>query len=271
MILQLREKRNLFSHRESGYGTGDGLCGWNCYHSFFPYFEGMSRQAFERDPSARLGKINDQVYEESQRQRALERKIRDSRRSCAATSAARDTATDPQARAALDAQFERQAALLKDRERALDDFCDKTGRTKLVDRAFVPTYNRSVSARAVHASKRDAILKAAQAESGFSGTLRLGSVEHGHKKLTVDMAHIKARGHHISSEEEAKSFIKKARVTVLKTRAGRNWFNYYSDDGAAYLDIDTGEIKTAFASDEYDDKTKRMLEVIKRGILPPTI
>ena len=65
---------------ETGYGTGDGLCGWNCYHSFFPYFEGMSHQAFERDPSARLGKSNDQMYEESQRQRALERRIRDSRR-----------------------------------------------------------------------------------------------------------------------------------------------------------------------------------------------
>ena len=26
----------------TGYGTGDGLGGWNCRHSFFPYFEGLS-------------------------------------------------------------------------------------------------------------------------------------------------------------------------------------------------------------------------------------
>ena len=139
---------------ETGYGTGDGLCGWNCYHSFFPYFEGMSHQAFERDPSARLGKSNDQMYEESQRQRALERRIRDSRRACAASSAARDAATDPQAKAALEAQFEKDAALLKEREQALDDFCAQTGRTKLVDRVYVPTYNRSVSSKTTWAARR---------------------------------------------------------------------------------------------------------------------
>ena len=27
----------------TGYGTGDGLCGWNCNHSFFPYVEGAPR------------------------------------------------------------------------------------------------------------------------------------------------------------------------------------------------------------------------------------
>lgn len=139
---------------ETGYGTGDGLCGWNCYHSFFPYFEGMSHQAFERDPSARLGKSNDQMYEESQRQRALERRIRDSRRACAASSSARDAATDPQAKAALEAQFEKDAALLKEREQALDDFCAQTGRTKLVDRVYVPTYNRSVSSKTTWAARR---------------------------------------------------------------------------------------------------------------------
>ena len=26
--------------KSTGYGTGPGLCGWNCRHSFFPYFEG---------------------------------------------------------------------------------------------------------------------------------------------------------------------------------------------------------------------------------------
>ena len=61
---------------ETGYGTGEGLCGWNCNHSFYPFFEGLSHQAFERDPAARLGKSNDQVYEESQRQRYYERQIR---------------------------------------------------------------------------------------------------------------------------------------------------------------------------------------------------
>lgn len=138
----------------TGYGTGDGLCGWNCYHSFFPYFEGISHSAFERNPAARLGKSNDQVYEESQKQRYYERKIRDARRECAAYSSARDAAGDPETQAALDAQFERASVKLKNREKALNDFCLQTDRTKLVDRTYVPAYNRSVSSKTSWAVKR---------------------------------------------------------------------------------------------------------------------
>lgn len=140
----------------TGYGTGDGLCGWNCYHSFFPYFEGISRQAFERDPARRLGKSNDQVYEESQKQRYYERKIRDSRRECAALSGARDAATDAQAREALEAEFENAAAKLKSREKQLRDYCEQTGRTLEGDRISTYGYNRSVSGKTTWAAKRAA-------------------------------------------------------------------------------------------------------------------
>ena len=30
-------------YTETGYGTGDGLGGWNCRHSFSPFFEGLSK------------------------------------------------------------------------------------------------------------------------------------------------------------------------------------------------------------------------------------
>lgn len=135
----------------TGYGTGDGLCGWNCYHSFFPYFEGLSHRVFERDPSARRGKSNEQMYEESQHQRNYERKIRQSRRECAAYSAARDAARDPETKASLDAAFQQAAARLKQQEQALTEYCERTERTKLPDRLFVPSYNRRVSAQATWA------------------------------------------------------------------------------------------------------------------------
>lgn len=31
---------------KTGYGTGPGLGGWNCRHSFFPYYEGISERAY---------------------------------------------------------------------------------------------------------------------------------------------------------------------------------------------------------------------------------
>lgn len=138
----------------TGYGHGDGLCGWNCYHSFFPYFEGLSSRAFERDPAARLGKPNAQVYEESQKQRYHERTIRAARRECAAYSAARDAATDPESKAALNTLFEEAAVKLKRREAALDTFLEETNRTKLSDRLSVYGYDRKVSARATWAVKK---------------------------------------------------------------------------------------------------------------------
>lgn len=34
--------------RSTGYGSIDGLCGVNCRHSFYPFFEGLSTKSFER-------------------------------------------------------------------------------------------------------------------------------------------------------------------------------------------------------------------------------
>jgi len=61
----------------TGYGTPGGLCGVNCYHSFYPYFKGISSQSFERDPARKhLGIDNDEYYELTQEQRRLERNVR---------------------------------------------------------------------------------------------------------------------------------------------------------------------------------------------------
>ncbi|MCD8366312.1 MAG: phage minor capsid protein, partial [Clostridiales bacterium] len=33
----------------TGYGTGDGLCGWNCRHSFYPYWPDISERAYSEE------------------------------------------------------------------------------------------------------------------------------------------------------------------------------------------------------------------------------
>lgn len=61
----------------TGYGTGDGLCGWNCNHSFFPYVEGAPRtysKAQLKDYSAKNITYNGQQlteYEALQQQRYI--------------------------------------------------------------------------------------------------------------------------------------------------------------------------------------------------------
>lgn len=71
----------------TGYGSGDGLGGWNCRHSFYPFFEGLSICAnTKEDLQAMEDKRVDYngksltMYEAQQRQRFIERKIRASKR-----------------------------------------------------------------------------------------------------------------------------------------------------------------------------------------------
>ena len=66
----------------TGYGTGAGLGGWNCSHSFRPWFEGMSRtydKALLKEYQAKDYEYNGvrmTEYEALQEQRKIERNIR---------------------------------------------------------------------------------------------------------------------------------------------------------------------------------------------------
>lgn len=69
-----------------GLGTGQGLCGWNCYHSYWPFIPGISKRQYtdeeldrmnaqENKPKKYKGKEYT-TYEATQRQRYLETKMR---------------------------------------------------------------------------------------------------------------------------------------------------------------------------------------------------
>ncbi len=66
----------------TGYGTGAGLCGWNCRHSFYPFAEGSGKaytRAMLDDYTAQKYTYNGQPmteYEATQEQRYIERGIR---------------------------------------------------------------------------------------------------------------------------------------------------------------------------------------------------
>ena len=68
--------------KATGYGTGAGLGGWNCSHSFRPWFEGMSRtydKALLKEYQAKDYEYNGvrmTEYEALQEQRKIERSIR---------------------------------------------------------------------------------------------------------------------------------------------------------------------------------------------------
>ena len=142
----------------TGYGTGEGLCGWNCRHSFYPYFEGLSERAsvpdFTKEENAR-------VYEDTQKQRSYERAIRKSKRELAALDGAR-SAADPALKEKLDREFARKSAVLKRQEGRLNEHLKNTGLLPDSSRVRVDGFNRSVSQKAVHAAKNYELDKAAK-------------------------------------------------------------------------------------------------------------
>ena len=134
----------------TGYGTGDGLGGWNCRHSFFPYFEGISTPANAPDFTKAE---NEQVYYDTQKQRSYERAIRQSKRELAALDSARKEAS-PELKAKLDREFERKSVTLKNREARLSEHLKATGLLPDNSRVRVDGFGRSVSQKAVWAAKK---------------------------------------------------------------------------------------------------------------------
>lgn len=135
----------------TGYGTGDGLGGWNCRHSFFPYFEGLSAAAnaptFTKEENA-------QVYADTQKQRAYERAIRKSKRELAGLDGARSATTDPELKAKYDREFERKSVTLKNREARLAEHLKVTGLLPDNSRVRVDGFGKSVSQKAYHTANK---------------------------------------------------------------------------------------------------------------------
>lgn len=65
-----------------GLGTGPGLCGWNCYHSYYPFIPGVSKRLYTDSQLEEMNRKENEIkqykgqeynkYEATQRQRQLE-------------------------------------------------------------------------------------------------------------------------------------------------------------------------------------------------------
>lgn len=107
----------------TSYGQAAGLFGINCGHYPMPQIPGVTIPQDKR----RQGKeVNDKLYQESQEQRALERSIRDAKRKQAAFKAA-----------GLDDAAADMGNTIADRQAAMREFINRTGRTRRYDRESI--------------------------------------------------------------------------------------------------------------------------------------
>ena len=127
----------------TGYGTGAGLCGWNCRHTFFAVFPELGdppqwTQEQLRELNARDIEWNGKkytAYEISQMQRARERNVRRWKKRYLAEDAAGLDTTD-------------SAVRLKAARQSLSDFTKATGGRVDSARVSVPKFGRSEASRA---------------------------------------------------------------------------------------------------------------------------
>jgi hypothetical protein len=132
----------------TGYGTGEGLCGWNCRHSFGP--GERDHNPFENFDSEE----NKKAYDLSQKQRSYEAKIRESKLHILGLRTAIDVCTDDEAKATLQKECDKASLLLQKRNKAYNDFCEQNNLKKLNDRISVAKWNRSEASKATAAAKR---------------------------------------------------------------------------------------------------------------------
>ena len=155
---------------ETGYGTGSGLCGWNCRHNFHAYFPGISSPAYTKSMLKEYDSKNMEYngvkyteYEVSQMQRAHERKIREYKRVLAGLNSGMENA-DEEVRNALQDEFNKESVKLKTQEAELKELCYQAGKRYESARTQVHAtrdsdgnivgFSRSVSQKAVWANRK---------------------------------------------------------------------------------------------------------------------
>lgn len=132
----------------TGYGTGEGLCGWNCRHSFGP-------GDTDHNPYKNYDtEENKKAYDLSQKQRAQERKIRRTKTKLAGLREAIDAATDEGVKATLEGKYEKAAKTLEKQNLAYNAFCEENNLKRLADRIHIAQWTRADARKSIIAARQ---------------------------------------------------------------------------------------------------------------------
>ena len=143
-----RDKRFPDFYERTGYGTGEGLSGYNCRHSFGSG-DGVNNpyKDIQTADNIRMEKLE-------QRQRTLERRVRKTKREVMGLQEAVDKCQNEGAKFELQQTLDRKSYLLQRQNKAYSDFCDKNDLRPLNERLQIAKFDRQRAAAARGAAKR---------------------------------------------------------------------------------------------------------------------
>lgn len=143
-----RDKRFPNFYEVTGYGTGEGLCGWNCRHSFGSG-DGVNNpyKDIQTADNVRMEKLE-------QRQRALERRVRKTKREVMGLQEAVEKCQDEAAKFELQQVLDRKSYLLSKQNKAYSEFCKENDMRPLTERIQIAKWSREQAAKARGAARR---------------------------------------------------------------------------------------------------------------------
>lgn len=131
----------------TGYGTGEGLCGWNCRHSFGP-------GDLRHNPYAQFdAEENKKAYDLSQKQRSMESRIRRTKLKMVGIRKAIESAEDTKVKATLEGEYTKAAKLLERQNLAYNSFCQDNNLKRLADRIQIAQWTRADAAKSIAAAR----------------------------------------------------------------------------------------------------------------------
>lgn len=133
---------------QTGYGTGEGLCGWNCRHSFGSG-DGVNNPYKDIQTAD-----NYKVEQLEKRQRTLERRIRKTKREVMGMQEAVDKCKDESVKFEMQLDLDRNSYLLQRQNKAYNEFCKDNDLRTQQERLQIARWNREQAAKARGAARR---------------------------------------------------------------------------------------------------------------------
>nr|DAP20164.1 MAG TPA: minor capsid protein [Caudoviricetes sp.] len=133
---------------QTGYGTGEGLCGWNCRHSFGSG-DGVNNPYKDIQTAD-----NYKVEQLEERQRTLELRIRKTKREVMGMQEAVDKCKDESAKFEMQLELDRKSYLLQRQNKAYNEFCKENDLRTQQERLQIARWNREQAAKARGAARR---------------------------------------------------------------------------------------------------------------------
>lgn len=151
--------------KTTGYGTGEGLSGWNCRHSFGPG-DGVHNPYTNWDAEE-----NRKAYDLSQKQRTMERAIRRTKHELLGYREAIKCCTDEETKQKLQEEYDRNAERLREQNAAYNGLCETNGLKRYDDRLSAAKWNREESAKATATARsikrfKDKVMSAGVTSTG---------------------------------------------------------------------------------------------------------